>query len=249
MGDSTIVVADRFCGPPQSGNGGYVGGRLAEFVDSAAVAVRLYRSPPLEKTLTIRREAGGATLLDEGQPVAEARPTQLDLVAPAAPSFEEAERASRAFRGFREHVFPKCFVCGPERGPGDGLRIFPGAHAEGELFAAPWIPDASLLADDDQARTSRRVAKEFLWAALDCPGAFSFPQPEGKVVLLGEMKVALSGDVAVGERCVLASWQVAAEGRKHSTGSAIYGADGDCRGVALGLWFEVEPASVPVPEP
>ena len=76
--------------------------------------------------------------------MAEARPVDLDLIPPSAPSFAQAETAARSFRGFEEHVFQGCFVCGPERAERDGLRIFPGQTDAAGLFAAPWIPDASL---------------------------------------------------------------------------------------------------------
>ena len=39
--------------------------------------------------------------------------------------------------------------------------------------------------------------------------------------------------------------EVEAQGRRHFTGTALHGESGECRGVALGLWFEVEPATVP----
>jgi hypothetical protein len=231
---ATLEIDRRFCGPPGSGNGGYVAGRLAAFVGAPAVAVRLHRPPPLERPLAVRAGGGRATLLDGETKVAEARAADLDLAPPPAPSFEEAEIASQGFRGVDDHVFPRCFVCGPERGPGDGLRIFPGPHGEGPVFAAPWVPDASLANGDD------RLAAEFAWAALDCPGAFAFPQPEGRVVLLGELRVALPGTVRIGERCVLTSWPVGHEGRKHFTGSALHGEDGACRGLALGTWIEID---------
>jgi hypothetical protein len=247
MSELQIRIGRRFCGPPRSGNGGYVAGRLARFVDAPAVGVRLRASPALETSLGVRKTSEGAMLVDGENVIAEARAVELDLSPPSPPSFEKAEKAAHSFRGFHEHVFPGCFVCGPDRGEGDGLRIFPGAEGEKGLFAAPWIPDVSLVGEGSVGRVGDPVSGEFIWAALDCPGAFSFPQPEGKVVLLGEMKVGLFGNVAIGERCVVTSWEIETKGRKHFTGSALYGADGDCRGLAHGLWFEVDPSSVPRP--
>ncbi len=43
----------------------------------------------------------------------------------------------------------------------------------------------------------------------------------------------------------MAIWEIEAFGRKHFTGSALYAESGDCRGIALGLWFEVDPDAVP----
>lgn len=245
----TIEIAPRFCGPPTSGNGGYVAGRLAAHLDADAVAVRLRIPPPLERELEVRVSGDHADLFDGETKVAEARAVDLDLEAPAPPGFEAAQEASRTFRGFEEHVFPGCFVCGTERSGDDGLCIYPGAHAHDGLFASPWVPDASLAGGassaDGAAREGDVIAPEFQWAALDCPGAFAFPQPEGQVVLLGEMQARLFGPVHVGERCVLTSWEVEHDGRKHLTGSALHGEDGAVRGIALGLWFEIDPARAP----
>ena len=148
-------------------------------------------------------------------------------------------RLWRVVAGFESHPIPHCFVCGSARAEADGLRIFPGAVREdaaglgGDLFAAPWRPDSSLAA------ANGIVDPTFLWAALDCPGCFSFPQPEGGLVLLGEMTAALSGPIAIDEACVLLSWQLSQEGRKHRTGTALYGEDGTCRGIAQAIWIEV----------
>ena len=78
-----------------------------------------------------------------------------------------------------------------------------------------------------------------MWAALDCPGGFSFPQPEGAIVLLGEMTAALKAPVRIEETSVLLSWQIEETPRKHRTGSAIYDAEGKCCGYANALWIEV----------
>ncbi len=265
---ATIVIARRFRGPPRSGNGGYVAGRLARFVDAPgrSVAVRLNRPPPLEVPLPVRCEKNKAFLDAPAQageterPIAEARASELELALPTPPTFEQARAAAASFRGFDEHVFPGCFVCGTEREIGDGLRIFSGETDRSGLFAAPWVPDRSLVPDEsrlggsgaspigavrDHSGRGAVVPDEISWAALDCPGAFAFAQPEGKIVLLGEIEVVLDGTVRVGERCVLASWEIEHEGRKHETASALFGEAGDCRGRARGVWFEVEPDAVP----
>lgn len=234
MQRGTITVPSRFQGPPESGNGGYVCGRLAHYLDAPAAVVRLRVPPPLDTELEVRRTDDAVALFAGDTKVAEARAAEVAVEAGAPPSFQAAEEASRRYKGFESHWFPCCFVCGPERSPGDGLRIFPGSLDGGGRVAAPWIPDASLASAD-----TGRVANEFLWAALDCPGAFSFPEPEVGRILLGELTVALQGEVAIGERCVLTAWQLSHEGRKHHTATALFGESGDCRGLGLGTWFEV----------
>src|SRR5262245_29824147 len=80
----TITVANRYCGPPESGNGGYVCGLLARHVHGdAEVTLRL--PPPLERALTVRAAPGHAELYDGDAVVAEAvaMTTPLEVTVPA----------------------------------------------------------------------------------------------------------------------------------------------------------------------
>jgi hypothetical protein len=232
-----ITIDRRFHGPPRSGNGGYVAGRIASFIESPCV-VRLLVPPPLETPLAVDMASDSVTLTDGGAVVATARAADVSLEIPTPVDFERACAASRGYRGFDTHPFPSCFVCGPERERGDGLRIFPGPIERGGLVACPWIPDASLAAPDG------RVAQEFVWAALDCPGAFAFAVQPDHVALLGELAAAVSDTVEVGERCTLTAWEISRDGRKHFTGSALFGESRDCRALARATWFEVPTPSV-----
>lgn len=234
--DKTIAIGERFCGPPTSGNGGYVCGMLAGFVDSPGVSVRLKIPPPLDRELTVRESDDGMVLLDAETVVAIARPANVSVDVPTPPSLQEAEEASKTYVGFTSHPYRTCFVCGPNREIGDGLRIFPGEVAGRGLVASPWVPDDSLAKASDEGV----VANEFLWAALDCPGGLSFPWMKRAKVLLGELKVELVGEVPVGERCVVVGWEISHEGRKHITGTALFGESGEVRGVGLGTWIEVQ---------
>src|SRR5262249_38465578 len=160
----TITIARRFCGPPDSGNGGYVCGRLASFIEGPAV-VRLQVPPPLDEEMVVRPADGGGEMANGDVVIATARPPQApEPGLPTPPDFAEAEKASRGYVGFRHHPYSTCFVCGPQRAAGDGLRIFPGSHPGTKLVASPWVPDAS-LADE-----AGGVRPEFQWASLDCPG-------------------------------------------------------------------------------
>ena len=232
MGTSRVRVESRFHGPPNSGNGGYTCGVLASRLGGPAT-VRLKIPPPLDTPLTIEHASEQLRLLHGDQLVAEARAGADTPEPPAPPSFEEATAAARTYEGFTHHWFPSCFVCGPRRDAGEGLRIFPGRLRDTSRFAAPWIPDASLGDADGNLRT------EFLWAALDCPGAHSFSYPRENAVVLGELAVQLLGPVRTGEPCVVVGWEMKATGRKHFTGTALYGEDGSCRGVGRAVWFEV----------
>lgn len=58
-----LVIDARFSGPPGTGNGGYVAGRLAASFDGP-VEVSLRRAVPLEKELTVEREGAIVRLRD-----------------------------------------------------------------------------------------------------------------------------------------------------------------------------------------
>lgn len=248
----SLDIDARFCGPPDSGNGGYVCGEMAKALSKRAAAaaappletglrVRLMKPPPLEEALDLRPTESGLGLFGHASdaPLAEAFVDALEMDVPEAVSVARAEQAATGFRGFKEHVFPGCFVCGPEREPGDGLRVFPGELEEGSgRFAASWVPDAS-LADPERPD---EVDPTFVWAALDCPGCFSFPQPANAILLLGELSAAIHLPAKVGAPHALQSWAIEHKGRKHVTGSVLYDAEGVCLARARGIWIELPAA-------
>lgn len=227
-------IAERFCGPPRSGNGGYVCGRMASHL-SGTVAARLKIPPPLGTELRLETTQGLAFLFHGDKLVGEAKATAVDLPpGPTPPSYEQAQEASPSFLGFKSHAFPGCFVCGPARKPPDGLCIFPGAVSGMSCIAAPWIPDTSL------ADRSGTLGTEFLWSALDCTGGFAvLPVAEGQAVVLGELCASIFGTVQIGERCVVVGWQLGSDGRKRFAGSAVYDASSRLVAQARAVWFEV----------
>jgi hypothetical protein len=233
----TIVIDRRFCGPPRSGNGGYTCGRVAALIEGPA-CVRLTAPPPLDTPLQVEFANDRVRLLNGAALVAEGRAGSTDLTAPAPPGFAEAERASARYAGFAWHPFPTCFVCGPSRDAGDGLRIFPGLVEGAAMVAAPWVPDASL------ADASGNISPEFVWAALDCVGYFAHvPFPAGLAALLGELCARIDARVSPGERCIVTGWSLGAEGRKHYAGSAVFAADGSLVALARATWITVPAAA------
>lgn len=233
---ATILIEARFRGPPDSGNGGYVCGRVATAL-GRPVAVRLLAPPPLATPLDLREDpAGGrAVLLAGDRPVAEARPAAVTITPPAPPSYEQSVEAARRCTGFVYHPLPTCFVCGPQRAPGDGLRIFAGAVSDRPMVAAPWTPDASL------ADTAGRVRPEFIWSALDCPGFFAAPLG-GALALLGELAVEIERPPQAGQRCVVIGWPIESAGRKHRTGTALFGTDGALLARGEATWVALRQA-------
>jgi len=120
--------------------------------------------------MTVEREAEGSVRVLDGRTlVAEGTclPVSLQVEPPGPVPLSEARAAgarSRLRTHPDEHPFPSCFVCGPHRQPGDGLRILPGPLAGRDLSADVWYPDQSLARPDGYLRP------EFVWAALDCAG-------------------------------------------------------------------------------
>ena len=229
----TVRISRRFHGPPRSGNGGYACGLTARRLEGTT-AVRLKAPPPIETDLRLESDTDQARLFNDNSVVAEARLAELDLSLPDPPSYEQAIRASESFFGFKQHQFPTCFVCGPQRLAGDGLRIFPGPLPDTPTIAAPWVPDPSL------ASPSGHVEREYLWSALDCPSGFVLvPLPDGLGIVLGELCASLIRDVSRGEACVVFAWPIGIDGRKRFSGSAIYTAKGALVAKARATWIEI----------
>lgn len=229
-----IVVARRFHGPPNSGNGGYVCGLAARFIDGPA-EVTLRAPPPLETALNVVRSGDGVSLRDGDRDIAVARPATANVTPPPSPSFAEAERAAQHYRGFKSHIFPGCFVCGTARAEGDGLRLFAGAVDDRALVATPWRPSADLAAADG------RVAPEFLWAALDCPSYWSLPDAGARSCVLGRLTASIDQRPAPGDALIVAAWPLGADGRKHRAATAIYNSAGAVLARAEAVWVEIKP--------
>lgn len=230
-----VVIERRFRGPEESGNGGYSCGLLARHVDPRSAEVTLRLPPPLDRPLAVGvGEDGGATMRDGDALVAEARSIDgFELEMPDPIGVDEAERARHDSPLHRRHPFPGCFVCGPERQPGDGLCIVCGPIGTG-LVAAPWEVDDSVPLEDGA------VAAEVVWAALDCPGGLSgMIVPEVKTSVLGRLAARLHGDIERGETYVAVGWPIEVDGRKFAAGSAIFSAAGELLAEARAIWIEL----------
>ena len=234
-----LIVPYRFRGPAGSGNGGYVCGRIASYVDGP-VTVTLRRPPPLATPLAVERDGAGAARVHDGRTlIAEAAsPAALPaLEIPGPVSTAEARGAAGRARYFENPLFPDCFVCGISRRPGDGLRIFPGPVSGRALWAAPWTPDPSVT------DASGRVRPEVVWAALDCPSGIAAAEAAGlgqeAAILLGRMTARLAVLPAPGGEYQVIAWPAGRDGRKLSAGSALLGPGGDVLAVARAVWLTV----------
>ncbi len=120
------------------------------------------------------------------------------------------------------HPFPTCFVCGPDRAPGDGLRLFTGRLPSGDT-ATPWI-----VPDD--------VSAPMVWASLDCPGGWSVGI-ESRPYLLGRMATHVDRVPAPGDRCVVMGRLLGIEGRKAEVAAVLTGPDGAALAWSRATWI------------
>lgn len=225
----TIKIPGELCGPSNTAHGGYVCGRLAKHIEGPAT-VRLMMGAPLDVPLRIEASNGEVRMFDQDTLIAEARGAEMDLIPPSAPSFASAMEASKSFVAMERHPFARCFVCGPQRAPGDGMRIFPGAVQGQPLIAAPWVPNAAFAGGSDN------ICPEFIWAVLECTGGFAwYPQ----MVVLGELSGQIKSALRPGEKCIVVGWKIAAEGRKHFAGTAVFSESGDTVAVGRATWIEI----------
>jgi hypothetical protein len=181
----------------------------------------------LDVDLRAETDGARARLMFGEVELATAERAELSITVPAPPNLAEAVAAEARFDQ-SAHVYPGCFVCGPNRDPGDGWRIFPGPIAE-DRVAASWTPAAE-FADESGA-----VRPEFVWAALDCPGYFAVQEAAG-LALLGRMGVVIHRPVPVETHLVIQGWGEGSEGRKHHAGTAIHDAAGELLAAASQTW-------------
>lgn len=239
-----LTIPRRYCGPPESGNGGWVSGTLAALLprtgELPGATVRLSAPPPLDRPLTVALDepdavTGGASLrlLDGDLLVASAAAAPApDGDLPPGADLEEARAAEERYEGLVDHPFPTCFACGTGREPGDALCLRPGPLADGTgRYAAVW----SVPADGaDEA---------LVWAALDCPGGWS-AGIAGRPMVLGTMAAVALSLPEPGAPHVVTAWQRGAQGRRHLSGSALHAPDGTLLARAEATWVAVDPAAV-----
>jgi len=236
-----VEISERFCGPPGIANGGYVAGLLALHRAGTADAseVRLLAGVPLQEPLELLTTESGATLrrVADSQILAEARPAEWSAPPlPPPPELDAIRGRSERCRAFRSHPFPGCFVCGPERSPGDGLAIWPVALEDGRV-AAIWEPHESLV----DARGE--VRPEYVWAALDCTSSFALLEPESAdryvPMVLGTLVARLHSPLRRGETAIVSGWSEGFEGRKGIGGTAVHTTQGRLVGVARAIWISL----------
>jgi hypothetical protein len=245
----SVMIERRFCGPPNSANGGYVCGLLARHIDGDA-EITLLAPPPLDQKLDLVASEQGVELRKGEIALARGRSVLIDLPEIPVISYAAAEDAvGRSPYDESRHPLPTCFVCGPARARGDGLRLIPGplqrplpaysCEAIGTV-AAPWVPYLDLAGEDGA------VAPEFVWAALDCPtgfagvGAQHLGMTGAETILLGRMSGRINRRPYPGDECVIVAWPTGRDGRKLFADGALLGPDGEILAVARATWLLVD---------
>jgi hypothetical protein len=228
---SIFTVPRRFCGPPDSGNGGYTCGLLAQQL-GFLVECTLRTPVPLETPLEFERTESGGVLRNGKAVVVEAAPVSISVSPPAPVSFDVAIRTAASSPAMDpRHPFPTCFVCGPQRQVHDGLRIFPAPLTQ-NLYVAAWTPGDEF--GDDQ----RLLRPEFLWAAMDCPTGFAAGFPTAGKLVTGRLAVQQMIAIRTEAACVIMSWPLGIEGRKHFSAACLY-QDGKLCAVARATWIRI----------
>lgn len=223
----SLTLDQRFCGPPDSGNGGYTAGLVAGHCAWPAVTVTLRTPPPLETPLrlaTAEAAADTAEVRYGDVLVAQATEGSLDTAPVPAVSLDEALAVRDGYPGFTRHPFPTCFVCGPKRDEGDGLRIFPGRISDGRT-AAVW-------------RVPADVTAPMVWAALDCPGGWT-NDLEVNPRLLGRLTGQVRQMPHPGEDCLVMGRLDHSEGRKATVTTTLYGPAGEVLARAAAVWISI----------
>jgi hypothetical protein len=225
-----LVIPRRFNGPARSGNGGWSSGALAELLadgSPAVVTVRLRQPPPLDVPLLVERRGDALVSLVDGEVVSEAVLAETTPTPVAPVPVAAAVAAEARYAGHRHHPFPTCFTCGPNRRPGDGLRIFAGPVTGREgTVAATWTPYA--------------VSVPITWAALDCPSAWA-SDIEHRPIVLGTMTAQVHALPSTSDRHVVVGELRGVEGRKTHTASTIYAPDGSVLATAEQVWIAIDP--------
>lgn len=230
-----VIIEKQFNGPDNSGNGGYVAGLIAsQLPDNVPVRTSMLRMPPpLESPLDWSADDETVSLVQAPDAVI-GTSTAGAFAGPVldCPTVDEAATGLEAYPGFHHHPFDRCFTCGTQRAPGDGLRLFTGPIGDSKV-AAPWT------AHPDFGGTDGRISVPVMWAALDCPGGWAADFTHQPMVL-GKMTAEVSRLPLVNEPCLSVGGIQRTEGRKFFTNTALYAAEGELLGRAEQIWIAID---------
>ena len=243
-----ISIPPRYCGPPDTANGGYLAGKLAGYFNlGSSISISFRAATPLDTVLSVVKAENNQNqviqIMDGEKILAIANTKPLDLVKPTLPNIEKIPKAKMQCAGFKNHPFPECFVCGPDRPLGDGLGIYPGPVSNDDsnntfsnIVAAEWELPEELKNSENQ------IKNEFIWAALDCVSAFAnLEKPENQYLVpmvLGHLSAKIENPLE-GEKAYVIAWPVKVEGRKAIANSAVFNQQQECIAIGQAVWISL----------
>jgi hypothetical protein len=240
--ENTITIAERFRGPPQSGNGGYAAGVAASLLGiDTPVEVTLRAPIPLDTPLSVHPSGEAITIMHEETLIAEIREGEADqtLDIPDPPDWELASNARSSSPSLLKRInpmFPEgigfhpiCFCCGANHE--DGLEIFAAPVMGGEQVAAIWNTKP------EWAEPDGFLPDSFLWTALDCPGQFAFMAADIRTGMLGRMTGDIKQRAVAGQEYMVTGWRIGIEGKKHFAGTAVFDRDENLLAAAKSVWI------------
>lgn len=237
-----MILSQRFCGPPKTGNGGFTAGILVEAVGTNAAEIRLLNPTPVETSIILESQKGqqGAIYDDSKKILATLKSISVedfpDYKLPIVPDLEDAKKISAFYPGFTTHPFPTCFVCGPKREVNDGMRIFVGPAPEQigfeNLMVGHWLPDETVVSESGVVRDA------VIWGALDCPGGFSAVLDEPQLIVLSKIRGKIIERPKTGENYIVMSWRLQKMSRAFKVMTAIFKSDSkSLMAIAEALWL------------
>jgi hypothetical protein len=249
MSNDQILIAAKFRGPPNSGNGGYVSGVFADALTQGehnlplhrAVEVTLRAPIPLEQLLITHRQGETLTVRHGETLIAEAAVKTLQIAVPVSATWDEAMAAreqsysfpvgiNSLFKTPLRGVHPICFCCGVELAPTEGAHVYSAPLKDNDQVAAAWIPDAGLA-------TNGMVRPEMIWTALDCPGQMAWRAAGIQTGMLGRITARIEKPVRAGDRYVVIGWTMGNEGKKYFAGTALFNSANELCAYAKAVWI------------
>jgi hypothetical protein len=247
----SLTIPARFRGPPQSGNGGYVAGAIAECFDkppvdalNPAIEVTLRAPIPLDRPMNLSGSdaQGGDVQLILGETlIAQARRTELSLEVPSPPEYADALAARALSPSLASNLNPQigngtgfhpiCFCCGADLAPDAGLHVYAAPVAGFDGVAAAWRPHATF------ADAQGYLPEPVVWAAIDCPGQFAWLNAGIRTGMLGRITGRTLKRVAAAQNLLVTGWCLEVERSKYFAGTALFDESGDLCAYTRQVWI------------
>jgi len=247
-----VSIDSVYNGPVNCGNGGYISGLLAGFIEGDA-EIRINAAFPVETPLQVKDTDKGIGVYLDDKLLGSARSIQLELSIPTPPNLESARAASQRFEFIHSSDPKGCYVCSPTRTTENGLLVFCGAldeliesdpgvdwstQIEKNIIAALWRPSDNLCEGEGESH----IDNIYVWSALDCPGAYAIKaaEPDAGLQLLGTCSGSIKAPLRPNEDYIVSSWKISPNsGRKRFMGVAIHTTAGELMACAKQIWIDV----------